>query len=789
MFRKSHTTYLKEKYNSILLELVNFQNICTYYNNENTSSVLTTIADDIKKISLSINEYYTHGTYGINHIEKHCTDFEFLVYLDIHQEYIESILHYINEMQKKVLQLLEEHQIQKLPFPSLQKRYSSKVLSELLDYHTNELTNLLTDEESTIFSSWSHYDTYQLYKPLFNNVASFGKHSFYYHDLVWTIPPVIDHEVILFSIEKNTYITKKIKNTSRQIAEKYATFIDRNSQNSKFYEDFLFFAEANHVAPFIEELVASFFAWQIHGSSYKYSFYHETLAYLYGREFWNKDKKDIPTDIIFTAFQERDYLIIRQLLLNYMGNTLIQEDINVTHKFENNSYITQLDKCLGGIIGKISQKNINEINTIYTQLTRLSEIEESNITEQDKHDSKLAMNKLKKCLESMESTHIVTSFYLKKIKGITNSDFPTQKKFLASIKTFIQYNKMMVEFLNISYTYLMDSDFLTTLIKPSVIEKTNNFIKKNHFFIKINDSMVSISESIWEKRFDKLNINQLPHRSILRKKLLKPYWDIEKLYPYVMEFKKQNQYKIDTKVCSDITLGIFNQIDIQERNENIKISMLNDENTELISSLSTTNNHFCIKHALLKIREIIGTESEHTLSVYLQLYLNNPLDFDSTTNIIHTLSDNSDLKKFYKKATVYKSLGPEDILCSFEIGLQKNAWHIAETLQKIEGIKDTFMTIQLKSPYKLHKEILIKQLIRLKTSLSFKEFEILIKRIGTNETHKTKKRLKIYDIEGTYDFELWWDLDNFKDIENTYNTLLKENHIDEIKSFLVSASS
>jgi len=249
---------------------------------------------------------------------------------------------------------------------------------------------------------------------------------------------------------------------------------------------------------------------------------------------------------------------------------------------------------------------------------------------------------------------------------------------------------------------------------------------------------------------------------------------------YVMSQRCHRNRRI-TNNMDEIVLGYFDEIVFDH-----KTPLVTDKafqtSLEGLFEISEDENYFETKHALLKLNEDkIEIEDEAlTMKIVLQVYLNSSSDIEQTKGFTEKLD--SIEQKDYLKKEIYKSLGPEDFICVFSLKEQRKAWDIVEAIEKFKDVRDTYMTVILPKTGKLHKKIWIKQLYRLKKTMGYNEFIQEIKKINSNSTLLNKNQLQIFDTEGGYDFELWWEVDSFESIKKTYNAMSEK--IDTVVSFV-----
>lgn len=791
IIKKSHCVYLQEKYRSILLELKNIHEILNYYEAKTLKTeILRDLYRDIKHIANYLETSYCHVRYGVDEI-KDCTELELLIYIDVHHEKLQKALGYLEVTHRKVLQYLSENHVQALPMPSLQKRYSGKVLSILMDEHTQALSDTLTDEDKrvNILSSWSHNETYKLTRSLSSESSVLGNHSFYYHDLIWSFPTTVDHEVILASIERNDDFTTLIDDKADKISEAYTVYLSNKINYETVFESkmaleqFRYFGEKSHIKSFLYELVAGYVGFSYYGNSYKYAFYHENLGAYFGRDFWSDEKDEYALDLTYIPHAKRDFLLVRLALSKDFGEP--NTEMLFESAYGSSAYLQEIEKCLGGIVGNIEKAKLQEYIAIVGSLGEILDDEK-----QFNEKSYSIKGIITELINMENSPKIMLKYYENLLfPGGSISTLEPHINFenMRIFASFLMHQELIGEFIQILSGKVGDS--FRQLIKNNDFKnKVNEFANKSHFFDNNGRILTPISHKIWNQRFESLREDKLNHRSLLRREILAFGSELE-LTPYVMEEQRDIPKRINSNT-KEIALGYFDKIIFEKKDTAEDLNQFKEGIDALFKDLrEPTENSFKVKHALLKIGEDIkGSEhygQDATLKLILQIYTTNPSDRDNMKNIIEHVSK---LDKFFKEAKVFKSLGPEDYICKFDIVEQKRAWDIVESIEKENNVDDTYMSLVLLKTgkqFKLDNNIWIKQLYRLKNGMSYHDFFDIVKKIDSNDKHMKKNRLQVYDIGGVYDFELWWNVDSFESIKITYNDFVYTNNISEVESFLV----
>lgn len=715
---KTHQYHLYEKYYSFLSELLNLKNMIHLY--KERVQMKDDISEEIIELSSRIKLFYE----STKELTNHGKFISFIISLDKRKVELEEIARHIKLIHEYVLQNITEKFSYLNTFPPLQKRYSSKALTEVLDSHHEALYKAIasSSDKKLIYSVWSHSDNYRLKS--FSNKSYFTQHSFYYHDIVWNIPTIIDHEVILAALQNNNECNTWVKEVSKNIVEKYSTLMKKNkkySGNEKlsfeertYYKEFDDFLRGN-IRPLLWELLSDFVGFKLYGQAYIKSFLHETLGEFFGREFFDLDGNR-HDNISVSVTINRDSLLLRQLIL-LESCAYDNRDID---RYENDMFVG-----LSDIIG-IGNTDINESSLV--QLIR------SSVNENRKHVDEDRRKELTHHLESAK---------------------------LYSIN------------MKIIYVLLLEY----TSEKPDIeIDIDTPFIK---------DGQNSIVLELWNERDNLLKRDKMPHRSILRQKLLG-----EKHKPCILH--RSHTVKSPNNTGSDeLAFGQFNRIYIEDI-EDTEIDIL-DKIDGLINSFSMHSDKFDIKHALLRVAK---SDKEYTsiqpIRLYMMLYLKNG-NMKNSMDLLNKIEEK--IKSTYEsdpKYALYKSYGPEDIVIEIDFDDDEEIWKFIELIRSEfkNDIKETFSSIVMLD-YKdvtLNNNIWIKGYYRLLPDVKFQD---LYKRTENIEPYKKLLKtnsMRILDITNKYyDFEIWWNTENIEQIiryENVLgNTLLDSTY------FIVSSNN
>ena len=628
LFKISHSTYIKEKYLSILKELEHLQNISAYYDllTDDDYENFKDLKENIIKFRGYIEQIYRHKDYSLDYLEACEYMHDFVIRLDIQNMKIEKFLRYFSSLHKKLLQLIAEVLPHHLPTPSTGKRYSSKILSDYLHENTNKLYKFLLteDEVSEIHLYWEHIDSYKLggYNSqmfLKQNPMRFVSHSFYYHDIVWNIPTLIDREVILHAMKSKKFseikqkFIKDMEVALEKLSEKAKGEIEKVSQ-TKNSDDFIqSFEGAFTKETFIVELMGDIVGLIIHGEAYVLSFLHETLGRSYGRDFYH-DSDAVCEYITYNCNPIRDTQIVRQrTLLNFYLVASQDNDLDSKH-----------DPYFQEVVDILDYMSIGEVKEGREDIFNPSK--EPNPQTQKEEDS----------------TRKVYRIIMANIIGIVGN---VLRRYYPMIQNKIYPSDPINEY------------------------KDNIFIRKE------GDKLRYINSELWDERFSSIKKSdrdeyEIPHKSILRKKILEiSFSGNYQMTPYILKFKKSIQDRDDE--C--ISFGLFDEVKItlSEKSFNIEKEINN------LFKIPEDPLPIIHKHALLKMKEVgFSQGSNSSYKLYVLITLNNTFDFESMKKI-ETWCDEAQKHIIY-----YKSLGPQDIVLEFFCNNNAEVWSTLSTFRE-----------------------------------------------------------------------------------------------------------
>ena len=732
-FKKSNIAYLQEKYIAILKELHYIQGVSKYYNGLTPKdySTFEELYSTIENFNLYIKSIYNHQNYGIAILENSKSLYEFIIFFDIQNYKIVESLNFFASLHKKVLQTIQESMPHHIPSASTNKRYSSKVLSDFLQYHANMLYSDLVGKEFTAVDSslklyWEHIDNYKLEN---DNSFSFNEHinlnfishSFYYHDIVWTIPTLIDKEVVLFAIEddKYSYVRNHMQEVIRKEVEncidKYEN--DLSDTEGKHKDDFLYTFKkifANSKA-FVNELISDMISFIIYGEPYLISFLHETLGREFGRQHYCEKSDNVIPFVELNANPIRDTLIMRQYLLISLYFILISnKTIKISESAEINNYLELAHQFL-----KFLAKD--ELNNN----------------------------------EAMEKVLFDKKVYLA-TEDTNETAFASRVAYTAIMADIAKAldNKMYEFFRECSHEI------------PRNIGNEDLFIR---------DSENKISYILWEERFKSIYCNySLPHKSILRRLMLQKNNILQQcgfdFKPFTLEFKKDIQIG---KMTDDyIGFGLFDQIKICKKDEYVSI------NTEISDLFKAKKKFFVHKHSLLHLKSY--TKNKDKLGIYdlyMLISLKDSMNMDSLVVIDEWCNRLKTNVKFYK------SLGAQDIVLHFECESKQDIWYMLNKTREnnMKLISKTYSIVATKNNLSTYDEELDIKIMCTSSSMDSvaklpKLLQDHIKSINCKTYKNFLNKIEINDTIGFRTYEI-----------NFYN--IKLNKLEKIINFLKSKDS
>ena len=728
---KSHKYFIFEKYYSITAELNNLHEIILIYEkknilDDNLSELVILLATTIEKEFTRIQALDYNIFYDI------------LIELDYIRVKMQKIINNTHALHTKTVQAIMEATPNIYPIPHIQKRYSSKILSIILDSHHKNLYKSLSGRDADIYSIWTHNDGYKINDFLERKYIS--NHSFYYHDIAWNIPTIIDHEIILEAIQNNDDFKTLLEKIAKRVENNCISFFNNNEHFIMLQEEFIFKTYFQEVNDFLKnnlentlwELSADLIGAKLHGEESIISLLHETLGEYVGRGFYVGDDKK--NHISFGISIQRESLLLRQSILT----TVMAKGLN--------------DQTYIGLI----------CNAFY-----------------------------KLFIAHSDNTNISFDQIMKKNSEdqLIGNDFEVQEKIKGQIQEANIYRRVFARIYN---------EIIVTFIKDREIEKSINELVKNitwksesAFF---NESGNSISKVLWKKRSDLLKDNNLPHRSILRQNLLENLGVDDCGTPYMMSC----QYNIANSLIQNnhVVFGAYSDIIIKpilDPKINIEEKIL----TCLDSIIDRPQDaHFETKHTLLKIydntfqQKVEKNETKFYIFIYLKK-TSNPKDIlDLMKRMYEGLIKNKDNFSL-NSMTLFKSFGPEEIVLEGKVLNHSDAWKVIEYIRNkhAKEIRETFSNITINlNNYTEHlgDNICIKGYYRVAPHISYESFLEKLNQLPTIKKLIDSKKMRIYEItDKFFDFEIWWNEVLPTTIDSFYRSPLIEGIILDMEHFIV----
>lgn len=752
-FLKSHLYYFAEKHISILRELQNLYRILSYYDSLLENDIWKHLQSDVRVLANNIFEITNNRILASENTSSNRSTYKHLLNFDDIMFDTENILKYTSLLHTKIIQTIYESTPQALPHPPMIKRYSGKILGDFMDLHNKKIySSLLRDNEdgddAKIYSCWTHSDTYRIEVDKIGGGTPFSIQSFYYHDIIWTLPFLTDREVILATMllnDKNSddeeevlpiviktisgAIYERLEESAKKAldeigsinpssASRDGVLLDRNNLEKikiiSFASDYEKFA--TNVKELIFELMADFASYELYGCSYTFSFMHETLGKFSGRSL--RDEKGVRDENIkLSSHLKRDLLLLRQYL-----------------------YIETIIKFPKEGIEE-SERKYNAF--IKTMLNSFIDFEESDIKN--------------KALKYLNYISYIESRELEKVPAENNELIEVAKKHRAMINVIYE-----------TYKDIAGNLYGEGWHKAYLPQGKNGDIVKYK----------NLGE-MWKSRLSNIDSGNIPHRGLLRKNMIESIIGTDKyiLEEHTVKFKKSvNRVRNN----NEITLGLFDSVVIEKRHE-VSIREVYGDLKDFFLNKRDEDAGFVKKHALLKLIKkkpspsFVQNKEGINVALYLQLYYkessNTELTF-STIEILFELLESKGNISF----EVYKSLGPEDILVVLK---GKNGMdellEISDDILDDTNVKmslsDVYLTAQFKeqNSISLDKKMSIKAQCRLKKRITHTAFlRRLIQEYGRN---KRKDNISIKRAIDVYDYEICWKEADFNKILNIYHAL------------------
>lgn len=498
---------------------------------------------------------------------------------------------------------------------------------------------------------WEHVDNYKLEKYDSSNFnekikTKFISHSFYYHDIVWTIPTLINKEVILSAINNKIYLSSQ--NSLRNFIKEEVSNCISNNENSlsnieEYYKKDFFDSFRNIFAnsiAFINELRSDVISYHLYGESYLLSFLHETMGREYGRHHYNEKDDDYLCHIELNPNPIRDTLIIRQYLILKLHFWLIEKnEIKVSPNKSITNYLLLSEKMLNFLAKDEKDNNISS-----------KIIDEENWIPKEKNSKK---------------NYYARMAYTSVMKDISTS---------------------LGRKVNLIYQYCMSD-----IPQDYTVLETSLFFHEN--------TEKNINFLLWEERFKTISSNNfLPHKNILRQKMLENHKEIQELKPdfkpYSLEFKKN---LLEENQSNDyIGFGLFDEINIKAKSIRLPI------HTEIYNLFEPPSKKqtFTHKHALMHFFSNDNYDKTYIYDLYMLITLNSPMDIQSIVNIAKSC------KKIKNNMSFYKSLGPQDLVLHFQCESRSKVWELLNKIREEnqDSISRTYTIVASKEEAGLNEE-------------------------------------------------------------------------------------
>lgn len=713
LFQETHLQYLAEKYYSVKKEVEHLKKIIRYSieyfalihanpDNTNIYNQLSGLSEELNNYCADLNNVINDVTYGFDSNMMNESD-TFLQWIDYHNDNIEYYLFSYRNIHKKAWQVLEVVVHQDSISRFFTKRYSSKVLNDHTEKHLKNLygaiSNMQHDEARDIFAYWGYANDYKAYKGIGHDFAIY---SFYFHDLIWSMPVIIDHEVILLALqnrdELKKFVIEKATESSRRIASAIndnfkATHPEGDAESIIISnKDWKGFASPMNIERFLYELLSDIIGINLYGEAYIIAFFHETLSKDYGRRYFSSTGEYV-SPILFIPQLKRDWLILRQMLLSKY-KSLFPDDgtFSLCTNIQNNE--NSLKKYLEIVNKTVSTLISTENNGDFFKCPSLQHtVAEGKDSEIDYYENRIKYSRVIKIILHELTGLLMTPHFRQQID-----------KIVADIKPFAEKDL---------------------------------FIKNN------------LVPKMWEIRLKAImKAEKIPHRSRLRKLILGNN-NFDK--PFILKAK----HSVNPSGSSNY-FGVYNDLEFKERSPSI------DYANEIRNKSNDNNKQIIWKHALLKYKDTnrgqVESKNNLKVGVTILIYLREGTDVDEINNNIDKLAMYLQ-KEGDTWVDIYKSLGPEDIVLSIRMKNLANLWTLIEKITaKHDFILDTYSLISLDEDYVFEDNIMVMSLCRLRDSSKYDEFVSEVSKIDSYSTLMKRNILQIYDTTGAFDFELWWQM-------------------------------
>lgn len=658
----------------------------------------------------------------------------FLMKYDYIRTQIEDLLGVVHALYNKMQQLFGETLNQYLPYPVLGRRFSNNGIMMYLNNYYREMLKTFSspkneEDRDQLVLGWNFKTGFKYrifvnreikregYKgDAFNNYIDL---PYWYYELPMLLPS-ITHEVASIALRRpNEFIERPYQNLKKELN---IFFTDTNNNFVQKVHDIIGYKQyADELA---REIMCDVMAFHVHKEAYIHAVFHNIIAEKLSKDYLkiiHKEGKEhlkiIPNEWFFN--QKKDHAILRLHFLLYLMKDKKSTSYQNMMKILNN--LMPLNTSIEEGFSKTYKYSYPNFNNSYSAV----------------------QNYL------MQTINILKQWHTKNNNSIKN--LPTPDK-----ETSPSFKKLWKE------RYAMQ------------FKEKNHVLHQNNFRREIHRK-ISALDFLSDENIKNTPIICILELGKVRKDVSinkSQKTDIMKLIEDEISFKEESNKNKKFSVY-----GIYDWVTIKEKETSIDIvkkldSMLSSAKHKKVIKL----RYFTAKQVLLKIhQEIEGNQKnlqEHTFSVIYNIELeknvnkikctNGYKNLDASIKYIVQILTSSANKSKYKRANIYKSLGPKDLTLILENSSLDFIFNFISQLnkvpQEVNGVNILRTFSMICSPFDSLKACRALKFIYPFTLVSY----LRISNTFTNDDLETlikskKAEIKsLYEVTGVMDYRLEW---------------------------------
>jgi len=773
IIEKSLVYIRKEQLAIMLKEILHLRHILNYYKLEKNDNNIGDIKEDMHSAynSLStVEKTLKELNRKINYLENlPPSDIIYFVKLfDNIGTTINTSLHIIELIYKKVYQIFEEAYNQYIPKPTLGRRFSNNnLVNRLKANYENIISQFLADKhQNDLILSWSYKNYFQLeysndkfVKMNSQLSVNYINLPYWYYELPLLLPS-IGHECMRIVLLKDNNKLKKYKNSLLLEISK-ATYKPHIDTSDSIVELIL-----NPRYRLADKVISDIASYSIYNDAYIYSMFHDIIGIGISDTFnlsveLQKDNSNKTVQNI-AEFKDGTSPNIKETFKSKISSW----------KFDKKRDISIIRLHILLLVAK-KNSNIEKMQYILNSIISLDKYYSSGLAEIYNNHSHYKNSYIKHA-----------KAYRKIINLIVN--WEKREKFLKKVNKLVK-NKN----LDIDYNKLWKQRFKKL--------KENKTLHKNEFRKLLHKKTIKNLTFEANKANKKLNISEIGKPFSMTYTKLKKHIQCNLLEACTKSTKCLDCY-ISTYFDKHMhSFGIYDLCKIEETQEREDINATLDKIIKTIDSNyhtndnAPTNKYYESKFSLMQIFPTIpgyeSAKSNHTNVLYnIELNSEYKKDLDSLSDAIVAIANelyNKDNSLRFYKAVIYKSLGPKDLMLMLEGVPSEDFLFFNDTLSKLKFIKRTLTTIlaeyKFNNSIKPNKNYVIESFIRLKLHKE-KSVQDIIHNLLKDFKEKDKID-NISVISGVLDIKITWKIDTTtENIITLYDKLIKEEAISDFQT-------